>query len=152
MAEDLRVKLGKSQMNSRNQGDPHVPWKPEAWDTAIRAWNAGIRTPEPRFPVVIRNDSPVDSPEKLQKLAGLATVPAIFNTKIVDLLTGTVGTDVRVADITWEELEILRERTESETICVLFPSGRTKKLVHRDAWIVKSVKRRSASPSNTSRR
>ncbi|KAI1419274.1 hypothetical protein F5Y12DRAFT_778908 [Xylaria sp. FL1777] len=147
MADDLRVKLGKSKIESLNQGDPRFPWKPEVWNAAIAAFHAGIRRPEPRFPVLIRSDGPVDSPEKLQKLAGLSYIPKILDTKTVDLLTDFAVEDVRVCDITWKELKILRERTESEMLVVLFPDRRTEKLVKRDAWDVTSVKEMPYQPT-----
>ncbi|KAI0013060.1 hypothetical protein F4779DRAFT_613931 [Xylariaceae sp. FL0662B] len=148
MAEDLRTKLGKSQIKSQNQGDPHVPWKPEVWNAAIAAFHAGVREPEPRFPVVISSDGPVDSPEKLQRLADLPSIPAVLESQTIDRLTESTKDDVRISDVTWEELKILRERTEWERILVWFPDERTKKRVMRNAWVIKSVKGGNIVPSD----
>ncbi|RYO76142.1 hypothetical protein DL766_002760 [Monosporascus sp. MC13-8B] len=143
MTKDLRVKLGKSQVEPLQQGDPHVPWKPEVWNAAIEAFKAGKRRPEPRFPVVINRpggDGPLDSPEKLQKLADLPCVPGVSKSRITELMGGYDGDEVEIADITWEQLLLLEERTEREEILVWFPDAKTKKPIPRRACVVKSVK------------
>lgn len=65
IAEDLRVKLGKSQIQFQNQGDPHFPWKNGVWEAAIAAFRAGNWMPSPRQFIVITSDGLVDTPREV---------------------------------------------------------------------------------------
>ncbi|RYP78146.1 hypothetical protein DL769_003227 [Monosporascus sp. CRB-8-3] len=155
MTEDLRVKLGRSQVESLQQGDPHARFKPENMIAAIEAFKAGDRRPEPRFPVVINSpggDGPLDSPEKLQKLADLPSVPEVSKSRITDFMGGYDGDEVQIADVTWEQLLLLEERTEREEIMVWFPDATTKKPIPRYACVVKSVKEKFRGTETDSER
>ncbi|KAI6092856.1 hypothetical protein F4821DRAFT_253604 [Hypoxylon rubiginosum] len=141
MSKDLRVKLGKHQVES--QRDHHSPWKPEVWNAAIEAYRAGWRPPEPRFPVVINSSNengPLDSAETLQKLIGLPSAPKVTKTKTTDITGSDYGDEVQVADVSWEQLLVLRERTEYEETNVWFLKAGTDKFVPKNAWVVKSIK------------
>ncbi|KAI0912933.1 hypothetical protein F4824DRAFT_3038 [Ustulina deusta] len=148
MAEDLRVKLGKSQIEFQNQGDPLVPWTPEVWNAAIAAFHAGNQMPEPRLFIVISSDSPVDSPEKLQRLADLPSVPEVIETNEAHEFPDSTGDAVRVSGILWEEFKRLRDRTESKQILVWMPHWRTKESEMRVAYIITSVKEKNAIPGD----
>ncbi|KAJ8132222.1 hypothetical protein O1611_g1400 [Lasiodiplodia mahajangana] len=145
MAEDLRVKLGKSQIEFQKP-DPLVPWTPEVWNAAIAAFHAGDRMPAPRLFVVISSDGPVDSPEKLQKLADLPFIPEVIETNEAYPFSDSIGDTVRVSGISWEEFERLRDRTNSKKILVWMPHRRTKKPGPRNAYIITSVK--NAAPGD----
>ncbi|XXG97194.1 hypothetical protein Hte_003489 [Hypoxylon texense] len=142
MPENLRVKLGKPKVES--QSEPDSPWAPGVWSAALEAYRAGRRAPEPRFPVVINNGGegrPLDSPEKLQKLADLPSVPEASKTRATDLFGAYDGEEVYIADVTWHQLLLLEKRTEQdEKGIVWFPDTITKKPTPRSACVVKSIK------------
>ncbi|KAJ8107695.1 hypothetical protein ONZ43_g6652 [Nemania bipapillata] len=148
MAKDLRITLGKSQIESKNQGDPHFPWKPGTWEAAMEAYRAGIRVPEPRQFIVISSDSLIDSPEKLQKLADLPSVPEVIETNEAFEFPESTGDTVRVSGLLWDEFTGLRDRTELRQILVWMPHWRKKELHRRAAYIVTSVKEENAISGN----
>ncbi|KAI1146961.1 hypothetical protein F4825DRAFT_439059 [Nemania diffusa] len=149
MAEDLRVKLGKSQIESQNQGDPLARWPPEVWIAAIESYHAGTRPPPPRLSVVISSDSgPVDSPEKLQKLADLSSVPEVIETNEAHKSPESIGDPVRVSQIAYTEFKRLKDRAELKQILVWLPHWRTKKSEIRNAYIVTSVKEKNTMPGD----
>ncbi|KAI1780996.1 hypothetical protein F4818DRAFT_397454 [Hypoxylon cercidicola] len=149
MSEDLRVKLGKSKVESQRnpQRDPRDSWNPEAWAVAVKALRAGWRPAEPQFPVVIDGDGALDGPEKLQKLADLPSVPEVSTTRVAEHFIdydedGAQNADeIQIADVTRHQLLLLEKRTEPDmSIMVWFPDAETQKPIARRAYVVKSIK------------
>ncbi|KAI1082638.1 hypothetical protein F5B20DRAFT_532067 [Whalleya microplaca] len=143
MAEDLRMKLGKASIEPQEDG--RVSGMAMKFALLAKAYQKGeeiVKPPTPRFPVIIGEDGsgPLDSPEKLQELLGLPSVPEVSTTK----LTGRDGNgDVRICDISTEETSLLTKITEWDWVSVLFPDATNKEeLVTRYAYVVKSIKRR----------
>lgn len=117
MPDGLRVQLGKSSVEKQQKSDS--PWPPEVWQAALQAFNSGWQMPEPRYPVILTPDGPVSTPERLQELVGLASVPEIKRTHKMhpyknkyDESYESQGVDI--CDIGWDELLKLEERTECE--------------------------------------
>ena len=58
----------------------------DVWGTSFaQAYDAGIRAPELRLPIIIAApDSPISSPKKLQALVNLSSVPKVTDTAEVE--------------------------------------------------------------------
>ncbi|KAI1261771.1 hypothetical protein F5Y18DRAFT_192053 [Xylariaceae sp. FL1019] len=138
MEEDLRVKLGKSHVESLDRS--RNPFPPEAWIAAWRDHEAGTRPPQPRAIIVIESSGPVDSPEILQKLVDSPSLPEVIETNEAHEFPTSTGKAVRVATISLRELQILEERTESTTMLVWMPHWKTKVPTIRSADIITSIK------------
>ncbi|KAI6092855.1 hypothetical protein F4821DRAFT_112085 [Hypoxylon rubiginosum] len=145
MSENLRVKLAKSKVEQPSE--QHSPWPPGIWNAALEAYRSGWRPAEPRFPVVISENGPLNSPEKLQKLADLPSVPEVSKTRVAEFMAVydedevQNAEEVQIADVTWRQLLLLEERVEQdEKILVWFPDSRTNKLITRNTCVVKSIK------------
>ncbi|KAI1123628.1 hypothetical protein F5Y10DRAFT_251409 [Nemania abortiva] len=143
MATDLRVQLGKSQIESQSRGDSHSRWKPEAWNAAFADYRAGKRMPPIRDFVVISRGGPIDSPEKLQSLLDLPSVPEAIEANEAYDFSDSIGGTVRVCSISWDEFKELQDRTESKKIMVWLPHWLTKEPQRRVVHVVTSVKQRN---------
>ncbi|KAI0197541.1 hypothetical protein F4808DRAFT_293208 [Astrocystis sublimbata] len=146
MTQDLRIQLGKSRIKSLNRGDSRFPWKKGVWESAIAAHNAGYREPEKRFPVVISSDGLLSSPKALQELIDLPDIPQVAEIERINDISGSTVGDVRICDVSWNQLKLLKDRTKWHTIIVLFPDEETKKPVRRTAWVVRSLKDGNPQP------
>ena len=119
-----------------------MPWSQETWMAAINAYRSGWRPPEVRFPIVIRPGSYVSSPQVLQQLADLPSVPEVTTTTITGWGSQTEGInkdgsppeEVQICDVSFDQLKLIEERVEYERILVWFQHTR------RFAVLVSSLK------------
>lgn len=140
MSDDLRVQLGKSTVENKQKSD--FPWPPEVWEAAMHAFKNGWRKPEPRFPVILSPDSPVSTPEKLQELAGLTSVPEIQHTTKTypygdEYVESYESQKVQICDLSWEELMKMEESAVCEATSTVVWFQDTK----RAARVVVSLKK-----------
>ena len=137
----LQRKVAKSKidsemqfhMYSRRPSDPDEPpsWTREQWEEAGTADAAGYVQPEIRFPVVISPNSPVSSPEKLQQLAELESLPETIETVLVDdykIYKKREEERVVICHVNWEEREKLEQKAEvlaeiRSGVTVMFKGG-----------------------------
>ncbi|KAI0146882.1 hypothetical protein GGR57DRAFT_285359 [Xylariaceae sp. FL1272] len=138
MGDDLRIKLGKSQVQpvdrSRN------PFPPEAWIAAWRDLEAGTRPPPPRALIVIDPSGPIDSPETLQKLLASPSLPEVIETNEAHEFPVSTGKAVRVSQVSLQEGQDIRKHAEWETMLVWMPHRQTKEPSTRIAYIITSLK------------
>jgi len=140
MSEDLRVKLAKSKVDQDNRNFPKIPhsrnFPPERWEKAREAYSNGYKTPEKRFPIIIRAENPLSSAEKLKELGDLPSVPEILKTATVCLVDFDefVPEEVHICDISWEQLRTIQDRAETERSWVWFKDSK------KVAWTVVSLK------------
>lgn len=128
MSDNLRVKLGKSTVENKQKSD--FPWH-GVWAEAMAAYNTGWTKPEGRMPIIIGPGTPIPTPEKLQELADLPSVPKVTETtktypysdKFVEELESQ---KVLICDISLSEFYEFRERVEYDraNICVWFENGK----------------------------
>jgi hypothetical protein len=104
--------------------------------------------PTPRVFIVISSDGPVESPEKLQKLADLPSVPEVIETNEAHEFPDSVGDAVWVSGISFGKFQRLRDRTELKRIVVWMPNWRTKEPEMRNAHIITSVKEKNDMPGD----
>jgi hypothetical protein len=124
------------------------PWSREAWQAAAARNEAGIVRPEPRFPIIIINSTEGSSmsPEKLQDVAGLSSLPDVrwtTRTSVFDSEEegGSRGPDdgerpekMQYCDVAREQLVRIKERSDGEKVLVWFDGQK------RCAWLAHSVK------------
>ncbi|RDL31415.1 uncharacterized protein BP5553_09624 [Venustampulla echinocandica] len=131
MADDLRIALGKSKIDT-SQHSTRWPF----WAEAVAAYQSGWRMPEKRAPVVISPDGPVSTPEKLQELAELPSVPEVVGTTKTTLRARDSDADrskdtekVQICEVNWEQLDRINERAECEEIYVWFEDAQRAAVV-----------------------
>ncbi|KAI0533549.1 hypothetical protein GGR58DRAFT_486151 [Xylaria digitata] len=123
----------------------HIPWFPinlklrtgeekaGAEDTKERKlynrWNDGIEDkfemPEKRFPVVIGDGTALLSPEQLEAMLNLPSVPKATITKTAslgfrDIDSETVVREVNICDVSWEQILTIEKGWDSEDMVVWF--------------------------------
>ncbi|KAK9418474.1 hypothetical protein SUNI508_07962 [Seiridium unicorne] len=140
MADPLRVQLARTQIEQLRREDENRDVWGSKFAQARAAWAAGIRRPEPRFPVIIASDSPISSPEKLQTIAGLASVPQVTTTTEVEMLSDDEvepanGKKVQICDVDWDQVQRIKAITEWENACVFFNGEK------RHAVLVRSLEK-----------
>ncbi|KAK9794510.1 hypothetical protein SCARD494_05580 [Seiridium cardinale] len=125
MSDHLRVQLARTQIEQLRREDENRDVWGSKFAQARAAWAAGIRRQEPRFPIIIASDSPISSPEKLQAIAGLPSVPEVTRTTEVEMFSddeveSADGNKVQVCDVDWNQMEKIKATTEWEETLVLF--------------------------------
>lgn len=108
-----RAIANSNKTQSRRPSDPDKPpsWPRELWEQASRDILAGTyKIPETRYPVIISPDSPISSPEKLQQLAGLETVPEMIET--VQIEVDETEKSVVICHVGFEERKRIKARAE----------------------------------------
>ncbi|GAW16831.1 hypothetical protein ANO14919_062740 [Xylariales sp. No.14919] len=110
----------------------------------IAAFHAGNRVPELRQFVAISSDGPVDSPEKLQRLADLPSISEVIETNEAHGFPDSISDAIQVCRILWEAFKRLRDYTDLKQILVWMPYWRTKEPEMRAAYIITSVKEKNA--------
>ncbi|KAI1174322.1 hypothetical protein F4777DRAFT_580010 [Nemania sp. FL0916] len=113
MSDNRETEAGQAQ--TEEQPTYQSPWSAKAWEDARRAHNAGLCTPDPGFPIIIRAGSPLSTPADLQRLIGLAHVPELLTTTTAASKTyiteNHVPEPVQVCSLTRSEKHDLLERT-----------------------------------------
>ncbi|KAI0114028.1 hypothetical protein GGR51DRAFT_505282 [Nemania sp. FL0031] len=136
----LKLKTWKKRVRTyrnRNKKEPEEEQRKKEKEEALyRRWNDGIEagfkaTPEIRFPVIIEADTAVSSPEQLKAILNLPSVPESLTTKTTSLklpATDTAdeeaGEEKVICDVSWEQIEFLRQQWHSEEIVVWFDKTR----------------------------
>ena len=147
---DLRKTLGKSKIETQRRlqqlENDHAKTNEnfKHWNKALQAFARGWSRPKPFFPVIISPDSPVSTPQKLQDVAGLSTIPRVLDT-IYTTLKGRPDDahlradgkpeEVQVGLISWRELVAVTSKAECEDFLFVFVDGKV-----RHAIMVKEIK------------
>ncbi|KFY48574.1 hypothetical protein V495_01226 [Pseudogymnoascus sp. VKM F-4514 (FW-929)] len=119
------------------------PWTAEAWQAARDDFLAGIERPPPRFGVIICQDSPFSTAEKLQQFARLPVLPNIATTMILPINHDDTGgppadcEEVQICEVDWNQKSTMKYYTEGELISIWF-NGTTRK-----AWLARSIRQQS---------
>ncbi|KAL3428489.1 hypothetical protein PVAG01_01998 [Phlyctema vagabunda] len=145
MSDSLRVKLAKSKVEPAP--DHHWPH----WAECVAAIRAGWRMPEPRFPILISANSPISSPEKLQELADLPSVPEVLTTTKMSRFTrsdnvddGTDTDTVQICHVSYHQQCLITQRTEYDDLCVWFED------MKRITLVILMIKPEAIAASKTS--
>jgi len=116
MPDDLRIQLGKSRHEAEARPQQRIsPWPQHVWAAARAAYISGRRPPERRFPVIMSEDSPASTPEKLQELIDLGEAPRMISTSKTTLHRTEDehnGEAVQICDIGDAQLTLLEKRAE----------------------------------------
>ena len=113
MSDDLRVRLGKARYEAQRQRSPS-PLHHQMWAAAKAAYSAGYQIPENYTAVIISPDSIVNTPQKLQQLAGLSSLPEVKTTNRANFYPNgdePRGETVQICQIAWSQIGRLKERT-----------------------------------------
>ncbi|KAH9908334.1 hypothetical protein F4778DRAFT_344327 [Xylariomycetidae sp. FL2044] len=125
MPDDLRIRLGKSQVEEKNTWT--APWPPEVWAAGLKAIASGKKRPPLRFPVIVGPGTSIPSPADLKELAGMASVPEVMTTTTVpfdpDDETHRQET-VKICEVSCEEKRYMQDRTTWGKIAVLVRGGK----------------------------
>jgi hypothetical protein len=112
------------------------------WEEAERDLRAGtFKTIVPRMPIILAPESPISTPEQLQKLAELSSLPDVIDS---DQLEGygrgkTVVRSVKFCPVSFAEFERMEAKAELvdgmvNAVYVMFDGA------PRFAWIVKALR------------
>lgn len=134
--EDLRKSLGQSKNkpllgleNDRATTDKNF----KNWNKALEAFALGWRRPKLYYPVIISPNSPVSTPQKLQKMAGMTTPPRVFNTTYTTMNGGLDDAhlqedgkpkEVQAGEVSWRELVEIKNKTECDDWLFVFVDGK----------------------------
>lgn len=90
------------------------PWAPGVWQQATRDMLAGtFRSREGAlFPVLLEEDGFLSTPEHLQYLADLPSVPRVFETDRLDWRSGDKVGSATICTITWDEKRRMDDKVE----------------------------------------
>ena len=122
----------------------HPPWPGKTWQAAEAAFLAGDFGPEPRFPIIItKSTGPFTTPQKLQEVAGLSSLPEVKWTSMSSFLKSEVEAKrqekVQYCHVDWDELRRVEKYSNGERVLVWFENEK------RFAWLAHSVKQKSAN-------
>lgn len=138
--EEERARMQKFEEDKakKEKYKPHPPWPPEAWHAARERAMLGVVEPERRFPVIITSSTgPFTTPEKLQEVADLPSVPEVKRTTMTSLLEDEAKElekeEVQYCDVNWEQLVRVYDYSEGEDVIVWFQEKK------RFAWLAQSV-------------
>lgn len=125
-------------------------WSKEIWQAAAAADRAGVIQPERRFPVIITtSQGPFTTPQKLQEVAGLPSVPEVRETTRTSIWDPDVEEECRRAvckhpaermrycDVNWYQLLRVKQYSDGEEPLVWFQGKK------RAAWLAHSTKQKS---------
>ena len=123
-------------------------WSRETWQAAAARDSAEIVKPEWRFPIIITSSTgPITTPQKLQEVAGLSSLPEVQWTTRTSLLDsgeeesrssdGEKPEKVQYCDVNWKQLVQVKEYSDGEDVLVWFQGKK------RAAWLARLVKQKS---------
>lgn len=134
MSTDLRFRLGQASVESKKRleasssdvANVKQEWPYRSWAEAINAFSRYNNLPDLSFPVIIsQKGGSINTPESLQEVANLSKVPEAIDATIVNRTGDAEGQNVQVALIGWEEVKLLKKRTDfKQTLRSLYGNGR----------------------------
>lgn len=115
---------------------PLSPWTAEEWQAAREYAKSGLPE-EARFPVIITSSGPFTTPEKIQEVAGLSSVPEVKRTTLTSVLEEEAKEldkeEVLYCDVNWKQLKRVRAYSEGKDVIVWFEEKQ------RFAWLAHSM-------------
>lgn len=125
--EEERARMQKFEEDKakKEKDKSHPPWPPEAWHAAREQAMLGVPEAEKRFPVIIASSTgPFTTPEKLQKVADLSSVPEVKQTILTSILEEKSKElekkEVQYCDVNWKQLVRVYDYSEGEDVVVWF--------------------------------
>jgi hypothetical protein len=115
------------------------PWTEEAWRAARDDFLSGIERSPPSFGVIICQESPFSTAEKLEQFARLPVLPEIVTTMIVPINHDDTdgppadGKEVQFCEINWNNAFRIKGDTAGEFINIWF------KRMTKKAWLAWSI-------------
>ena len=149
LLSSIKARREKFEKDKVLKDEKPSPWSGEAWQAAAAKSRAGVVEPEPRFPIIITSSTgPFTTPEKLQKAAGLSSLPDVQWTTRTSLLDSEGEKEsrssdsgnpekVQYCDVNWKQLVQIKEYSDGEDVIVWFKGKK------RFAWLAHSVKQKS---------
>ncbi|KAH6661397.1 hypothetical protein BKA67DRAFT_551086 [Truncatella angustata] len=123
MSDHLRVQLAKFKVEHLQHEDENRDVWGYKFAQARAAWLAGIRVPEPHFPIILASDSPISNPEKLQAIVDRHSVPKVTMATKVEMFSDDEveladREKVQNCDVNYDHVRRIKTITEWENACV----------------------------------
>lgn len=122
---------------------PWVPWAPASWGVVMDAHSRSGHAALPKHPIIINGlaqESPIQSPEALQKLLGLNHPPLLTTTRLTRRAGDWSGEAVQVAAISLSGLDLLSRLAITEERRVWFPDTSLRMVLPRFAYVIESIR------------
>lgn len=151
--EEHKAKLeekAKFEQDKARKDPKPSPWSKETWQAAAAARAAGIVEPERRFPIITSSTGPLTTPQKLQEIAGLSSLPDVQWTTRASILDPDEKVEIRdsdakkpekvqYCDVIRDQLQRVREYSDGENVIVWFQGKK------RHAWLAHSMRQKSGN-------